>query len=82
MQQKRLSLKPGEEFVLNGRGPERRPARCSPVLQNKASVLREKDIMQPDQVTTPARAGSFPVMMMYLKAWPRSSTARNSRDAP
>jgi flagellar protein FlbT len=36
------------------------------VLQNKASVLREKDIMQPDQVTTPARRIYFPVMMMYL----------------
>jgi flagellar protein FlbT len=36
------------------------------VLQNKASVLREKDIMQPDEVTTPARRIYFPVMMMYL----------------
>jgi flagellar protein FlbT len=29
-------------------------------------VLREKDIMQPDQATTPARRIYFPVMMMYL----------------
>ena len=36
------------------------------VLQNKASVLREKDIMQPDDVRTPARRIYFPVMMMYL----------------
>lgn len=36
------------------------------VLQNKASVLREKDIMQPDEVQTPARRIYFPVMMMYL----------------
>jgi flagellar protein FlbT len=36
------------------------------VLQNKASILREKDIMQPDEVTSPARRIYFPVMMMYL----------------
>jgi len=36
------------------------------VLQNKASVLREKDIMQEEEVTTPARRIYFPVMMMYL----------------
>ena len=32
----------------------------------KASVLREKDIMQLDEVTSPARHIYFPVMMMYL----------------
>jgi flagellar protein FlbT len=36
------------------------------VLQNKASVLREKDIMQPEEANTPARRVYFPVMMMYL----------------
>ena len=36
------------------------------LLQNKASVLREKDIMQAEEVTTPARRIYFPVMMMYL----------------
>ena len=36
------------------------------VLQNKASVLREKDIMQADEAQTPARRIYFPVMMMYL----------------
>jgi len=36
------------------------------VLQNKASVLREKDIMQEEDANTPARRVYFPVMMMYL----------------
>jgi flagellar protein FlbT len=55
----KLSLKPGEKFVLNGA-----------VVQNGdrrgASVLREKDIMQPEEAVTPARMIYFPVMMMYL----------------
>ena len=36
------------------------------MLQNKASVLREKDIMQAEEANTPARRIYFPVMMMYL----------------
>lgn len=62
----KLSLKPGEKFVLNGAVVQNGDRRCSLVLQNKASVLREKDIMQEESVTTPARHVYFPVMMMYL----------------
>lgn len=62
----KLSLKPGEKFVLNGAVVQNGDRRCSLVLQNKASVLREKDIMQGAEVTSPARHIYFPVMMMYL----------------
>lgn len=62
----KLSLKPGERFVLNGAVVQNGDRRCSLVLQNKASVLREKDIMQEEEVTSPSRHVYFPVMMMYL----------------
>jgi flagellar protein FlbT len=62
----KLSLKPGEKFVLNGAVVQNGDRRGVLVLQNKASVLREKDIMQEDAVTSPARRIYFPVMMMYL----------------
>ena len=62
----KLSLKPGEKFVLNGAVVQNGDRRGVLVLQNKASVLREKDIMQENEVTTPARRVYFPVMMMYL----------------
>lgn len=62
----KLSLKPGEKFVLNGAVVQNGDRRCSLVLQNKASVLREKDIMQASEVTSPSRHIYFPVMMMYL----------------
>ena len=62
----KLSLKPGEKFVLNGAVVQNGDRRGVLVLQNKASVLREKDIMQQDEVNTPARRIYFPVMMMYL----------------
>ena len=62
----KLSLKPGEKFVLNGAVVQNGDRRGVLILQNKASVLREKDIMQEEEVTTPARRIYFPVMMMYL----------------
>jgi flagellar protein FlbT len=62
----KLSLKPGEKFVLNGAVVQNGDRRSVLLLQNKASVLRERDIMQEDEVTSPARHVYFPVMMMYL----------------
>jgi flagellar protein FlbT len=61
-----LSLKPGERFVLNGAVVQNGDRRGVLVLQNKASVLREKDIMQAEEANTPARRIYFPLMMMYL----------------
>ena len=62
----KLSLKPGEKFVINGAVMTNGDKRTSLVLQNKACVLREKDIMQPEHANTPARRIYFPIMMMYL----------------
>ena len=62
----KLSLKPGEKFVLNGAVVQNGDRRGVLVLQNKASVLREKDIMQEHEATSPARRVYLPVMMMYL----------------
>lgn len=66
----KLSLKPGEKFVLNGAVMQNGDRRATLVLQNKASVLREKDIMHEADVTTPARRVYFPIMVMYLSDKP------------
>ena len=62
----KLSLKPGEKFVLNGAVLANGDKRVSLVIQNKACVLREKDIMQPEDAKTPARRIYLAIMMMYL----------------
>lgn len=62
----KLSLKPGEKFVLNGAVVQNGDRRGVLVLQNKAAVLREKDIMQEGEADSPARRVYFSVMMMYL----------------
>jgi flagellar protein FlbT len=62
----KLSLKPGERFVVNGAVLQNGDRRSILLLQNKASILREKDIIQPDEADTPARRIYLPIMMMYL----------------
>jgi len=64
----KLSLKPGEKFVLNGAVLVNGDRRSSLVVQNTAAILRERDIMQLEEANTPARRIYFPVMMMYLAA--------------
>ena len=62
----KLSLKPGEKFVINGAVLTNGEKRATLIVQNKACLLREKDIMQPEDATTPARRIYLPIMMMYL----------------
>lgn len=62
----KLSLRPGERFVVNGAVIQNGDRRGALILQNKASVLREKDIMQPDEASTPARRVYYPIMLLYL----------------
>lgn len=62
----KLTLKPGEKFVINGAVVQNSDRRTTLVIQNKAAILREKDIMQPEQASTPMRRIYFAIMMMYL----------------
>lgn len=62
----KLSLKPGEKFVVNGAVIVNGDRRTTLVLQNKASLLREKDILPAEQVDTPAKHVYFPIMLMYM----------------
>jgi flagellar protein FlbT len=62
----KLSLKPGETFVLNGAVVRNGDRRGMLVLQNQVSVLRERDIMKAKDAHSPARRIYFALMMMYL----------------
>ncbi len=62
----KLSLKPGEKFAINGAVIVNGDRRGTLVVQNHASILRERDILQPEDVTSPAKHIYFPIMMMYL----------------
>ncbi len=62
----KLSLKPGETFVVNGAVVLNGDRRGVLLLENQARVLREKDILHPQDATTPAARAYFSVMQMYL----------------
>lgn len=63
----KISLKPGEKFVVNGAVIANGERRATLIIQNKVSILREKDILQAEDVDTPVRRIYFPLMLMYLE---------------
>ncbi|KCZ62717.1 hypothetical protein L53_11500 [Hyphomonas sp. L-53-1-40] len=62
----KLSLKPGETFVVNGAVVRNGDRRGVLLLENRARVLREKDILRPNEATTQAGRTYFAIMQMYL----------------
>ena len=62
----KVTLKPGEKFVINGAVMVNGERRASLMIQNKVTILRERDILLPDQATTPVKRIYFSIMMMYL----------------
>jgi flagellar protein FlbT len=69
----KLSLKPGEKVAINGAVIVNGDRRTEFAVENHASVLRERDIMQADEATTPAKRIYLPVMMMALDHTSRGS---------
>lgn len=62
----KLSLKPGESFVVNGAVVRNGDRRGVLLLETQARVLREKDILRPGEAVTPAGRAYFAIMQMYL----------------
>ncbi len=62
----KLSLKPGEAVIVNGAVLRNGERRGTMLLANQARVLREKDILQPDNVHTPSQRAYFAIMQLYL----------------
>jgi flagellar protein FlbT len=77
----KLTLKAGEKFVINGAVVINGDRRTNLIIQNKVSILREKDVMVPEDADTPVKRIYFAVMMMYLepasqKRWYEEFTKR------
>jgi len=61
-----VKLKPGERLVVNGAVLRNGNSRNLIYFANRASILRERDIMQEEQATTPVRRAYFVVQLMLL----------------
>ena len=62
----KVNIKPGEKFVVNGAVMVAGNKGASLVLQNEATILLGKDIMQEDEAKTPAKRIYFTILLMYL----------------
>lgn len=62
----KLTLKPHEKAVINGAVIANGDRRASFVIENHANLLRESDIIQPEDATTPAKRVYLPVMLMIV----------------
>lgn len=62
----KLSLKPKEAVVVNGAVLRNGDRRGTMLLQNRARVLRQKDVLDPEATQTPMEHLYFAVMQMYL----------------
>jgi len=62
----KLSLKPGETFVVNGAVVRNGDRRGVLLLENQARILREKDILHPGDANSSAARAYFCIMQMYL----------------
>ncbi|MDJ0920523.1 MAG: flagellar biosynthesis repressor FlbT [Henriciella sp.] len=62
----KLSLKPGEAVIINGAVLRNGERRGTVLLENQARVLREKDVLRPEQVQSGSQRAYFAIMQLYL----------------
>ena len=61
----RISLRDGEKMIVNG-AVLRAVGRTDVVVENQAAILRGREIMTPEEATTPARRLYSATMMAYI----------------
>jgi flagellar protein FlbT len=62
----KIALKAGETFVVNGAVLTNGDRRSVLLVQNRAAILRERDLMTEEQATTPARRLYYACMLRYI----------------
>ena len=63
----KLHVKSGQQIIVNGAVIENVGARTASLLvKNEAAILRDNDIITPDQASTPASRVYFAVQCLYL----------------
>ncbi len=61
----KLSLKPGEKFVVNGAVLINGDKPASFIVENQVTVLRDRDMLQAADATTPAKRIYYAILMLY-----------------
>jgi flagellar biosynthesis repressor protein FlbT len=61
----RITLRDGEKAIVNG-AVIRAVGRTQLAVENQVSILRGREVMQPEEATTPARQLYFAAMLAYI----------------
>jgi flagellar protein FlbT len=67
----KVELKPGERILIGDSVITNGPQRTRFLIEGKSPVLRERDIITPDQADTPAKRIYLAVLLMYTARDPR-----------
>ncbi|MFT3976471.1 MAG: flagellar biosynthesis repressor FlbT [Sphingomonas bacterium] len=61
----RITLRDGEKAIING-AVIRASGRVQIAIENQVTVLRGREVMKPEEATTPARQLYFATMLAYI----------------
>lgn len=63
----KIQIKPSQKILINGAVIENASGRAaSLIIHNTAAILRDQDIMQPDEARTPATRTYYALQCMYI----------------
>ena len=62
----KIRLKPNERMIVGGAVITNGNIRCDLLIENKVSILRQKDIMSEKDADSPCRKIYFTIQLMYI----------------
>ena len=62
----KITLKPHERMIVGGAVITNGNTRCDLLIENKVSILRQKDIMSEKDADSPCRRIYFAIQLMYV----------------
>ena len=62
----KITLKSHEKMILGGAVITNGPTKCEFVVENKVSILRQNNILSPEEAISPARRIYLAIQLMYV----------------
>lgn len=62
----KISLKPKERMIIGGAVVANGNTKCELIIENKVTLLREKDILSEEAANSPSKRIYFTIQLMYI----------------
>jgi flagellar protein FlbT len=62
----KITLKPHERIILGGAVITNGDSKCELLVENKVTLLREKDILREEEADSPSKRIYFAIQLMYI----------------